>query len=495
MSLEGSGNFEIDFTFAEEVKGLHKFTVETDVIEGEANPRNNRSHVYIQFLDGDIRILLAEGRPHWDTRFLFQTLREDPRLAVDAVFRLSNTRYIHVRSHVSSTWDGPVVGRSEFRFPSSPGDLSQYDILILGRNADALFTPGTVNHLRDFVMKQGGALILARGRPYERMSEAFASLEPITWGDSAIRGFRYHVTAAGEETPIFKFDGSPGQPIINRLPSLLSATEVRGAKSLSVVLATAQSPGGRGETRNGVEEDSSSLSEMAVVACQRYGKGRVMSLAGTGLWRWAFLPPGVNKGQGVYRQFWSQVIRWALTGSDLFPGQEVTFRTPRRIYRPGETVRLQVIPRAESVDYRPRVEVADPLGNRHLLDLEPDPDFGNRFCAFFEPSVQGEYEARLLDDRPGNVLSTRFLVYHSSREDQILSANHEVLRRLAESSGGTFLECEELPSLPLRLEKCAAGLPLEPRREDAWDRGWLLACVAALFSLEWLIRRATGGSR
>ena len=91
--------------------------------------------------------------------------------------------------------------------------------------------------------------------------------------------------------------------MIRELPEMLSITRVQNEKSLSIVLAKGVS-GTDGE-------------ELAAIAYQRYGKGKVMSIAANGLWRWAFMPAELERYDEIYTRFWAQMIRWLVYGSDF----------------------------------------------------------------------------------------------------------------------------------------------------------------------------------
>ena len=483
VTFHGAGSTEVSFLHEEYVRGHHKFTVEVEPLEGEVNPHNNRFHTYVEFMEETVRVLLVEGNPHWDTRFLFQTLRSEPTLSVDAVFRLSETRYISVSSDDSHNEAGNVIGQSEFRFPSSRDDLGMYDLIILGRRPDVFLDSHALENLGHYVRERGGALLFARGRGEEELPEILTNLDPLVWMDKRIRDFRYRVTTAGEDTPIFEFDGQPGQPLINRLPSLISATGVSHGRSLAVVLAVTESTG-----------TGTPLEEMAVMAYQRHGKGRVMTLAGSGIWQWGLLPPSMEQHRGIYRQFWGQIVRWLISGGDFLPGQDISFSTSRRVYRPGETVRFNILVRMNPDEYEGTIEVRGPMGETQTLIPKMEPDSGGLLTATYVPDTVGEYEAVLHSNTEPSTLSTRFSAFHSSREDQILTADHALLRRLSAASGGQYLDIGELSKLSGLLAERSARIQLEPRREDAWDKGLLLGCLAGLFGLEWLIRRKTGAS-
>ena len=104
---------------------------------------------------------------------------------------------------------------------------------------------------------------------------------------------------------------------------------------------------------------------MATVAYQRYGNGRVMVIAGQGLWQWAFLPDELSQYNEVYRTFWSQMVRWLVSGSDFLPGQEFSLKTDRLSYVPGQEANLLIYAKQKpEPDRQLELEVVDPEGNR-----------------------------------------------------------------------------------------------------------------------------------
>jgi hypothetical protein len=78
------------------------------------------------------------------------------------------------------------------------------------------------------------------------------------------------------------------------------------------------------------------------VVYQRYGKGKVMSIGASGLWQWGFLPERLEEYDDIYGRFWSQMIRWLVSGSEFLPGRDVSFQIDKSAYRPREMVRMTV---------------------------------------------------------------------------------------------------------------------------------------------------------
>jgi len=485
--LGEESNYEIEFPVREETRGQRTYTVRAATLPGESNPRNNEYNIYMNFIDQTVRVLLVEGHPHWDTKFLVQALRGDPTLTVDSIFQLTYGKAIAISTEDPASRAGIT---SQFRFPETRQELFHYDVLVLGKGIDDFLTRERVELLDDFLLERGGSVIFCRGQSYDEPNEALSRLEPVVWASGAIRDFRYKVTDAGRETPIFEFEGAEGQPIINQLPSLVSATRVMGEKSLAVVLARAEDSAVMASqtSRRAVER------EMAVLAYQRYGRGKVMTVAGDGLWRWAFLPPRLQGYESVYGEFWGQVIRWLISGSEFLPGQDTTFRTTRKVYAPGEAARFNILNRGEG-EFRGRIEVRVPDGSVRTVIPEKDTESEGTWTASFVPNMEGEYTATLLQSGAGPPLETRFSCHHRSWEDQLVAANHDLLKRLCLVSGGEYFDLGNHGKLLDVLGARTKRIELPPMRRDVWDTGLLLFLLLGIFSMEWLGRRRLGVSR
>jgi len=148
-----------------------------------------------------------------------------------------------------------------------------------------------------------------------------------------LKDVRFALTAQGKSNPIFNYDphDRTSDVIIRELPSMTSVTKVINEKSLAVVLAQTKT-GGPGR-------------EVATVAYQRYGKGKVMSIGASGLWQWGFLAEDLQEYDDVYGRFWGQMIRWLVSDSEFLPGQDISFVIDKNNCKPGDTVHIGVGPK------------------------------------------------------------------------------------------------------------------------------------------------------
>jgi hypothetical protein len=288
------------------------------------------------------------------------------------------------------------------------------------------------------------------------------------------------LTDQGRSSPIFDFHPrtQSSDVIIRELPAMKSITKVINEKSLAVVLAKA---------RGGGDE------EIATVAYQRYGKGKVMSIGASGLWQWAFLPADLQEYDDIYQRFWGQMIHWMVAGSDFLPGQDISFLIDKDAYSPGETVRMSIS--AKHIDYSqysPRIELVGPDGQTTELTPKSLEDNRRIYTAYFTPKQQGQYKA-ILHSNIGKPESEEayFVVYQDSTELRYVSADTELLEQISEITGGETIEMQDLGKLPekIRVLEQLSCERLKPY--DIWDRLWVYVVLIGVLGAEWLTRRAS----
>ena len=76
-------------------------------------------------------------------------------------------------------------------------------------------------------------------------------------------------------------------------------------------------------------------------------------------------------------------------------------------------------------------------------------------------------------------------------EQQNPIPDHDLLRRIADRSGGSVLKgSKDLSAMIDRLPR-VVGSP-EIKKVPAWSRWWLLSLIVALLTVEWIWRRRIG---
>lgn len=474
----------LDIPITEKLKGVFKYTIEVAPMPGEADTRNNKRTVFVRVVDERTKVLFIESRPYWDSKFLLRTLQRDPNIEVTSLFQVIESRLVAIAESSGKESMEKMTVTQGVRLPETKDELYKYDCLILGKGVDALLTAEQLALVRDFVSERGGGVIFSRGRSYGFDNEALAALEPLVWERDSVHGKRFELTPEGKSNPVFSFGKSlPADTVIRELPEMVSVTKVSQEKSLSVVLA-------RSKTDDGGQE-------LATIAYQRYGKGKVMSIGATGMWRWAIMPPEFAQYDDIYARFWGQMVRWLVSDSDFLPGQELSFRTDRYTYDLGEMVQLNVRTKfMEAQALNPVATVAAPSGKTVRIPIEADPQSPGAYTANYLPDEEGEFIATLEygDGATRNAPqdSAPFTVYSDNTETRFVSADHALLDDIAKATGGETIPLDRLDTLPEKVLAFEQQTRTESKQIDVWDKLGVFSALLAFLAAEWFARRRSG---
>lgn len=436
----------------------------------EADTANNERAIFLRSVGERVRVLVAEGQPSWDTKFLVQALKRNPNVDVTAVYRLNASRNVAVVSAM-----GTEARFDQDLFPRTQQEMNHYDVILLGRGAEGFFDSQTEAMLGEFVSHRGGSLVFARGKSYGGRFQPLAKLEPVAWGTGATPAVKLKPTEAGRDNPIFDL-GSAGTvgEVLERLPALDQASVTLGEKPLAVVLA------------EGSDKDGPVL-----IAYQRYGQGKALSLNAAGLWRWSFRETGQEESEVAYGRFWISLLQWLLSGSQFLPGADVALTSARRYYSSEQPLQFLVSTRnLDNTIYKPRIEIIGGGGKK--VEIEPR-QRGESFVGEAGPFEPGAYQVILHNNigKPAE-LAQNVEVISASVENKELSADPDLMQKLAELSGGAVVKTEDVPHMPDVVRRWEAARQISHRQQTVWDRWWLLAGLLALLGTEWWFRRREG---
>lgn len=487
------------FLVTPEDVGLYQYQVRLLPIPGEATTANNVASFQIRVVDDPVRALVLEGKPYWDAKFLLRMLTQDPALEVDFLVKVTERRSMWRRLKLeestasATTQDSPDNQRRVFErtettellteVPAILQDLHKlrdYQILLLGREAESYLTGAAVENIRQWLAEDGGSLICYRGAPVAEPDRQLARILPLRWsrdrGSNESR-FRVQVTERGDDLSWLRLGGGEA---LSKLPSLATTSNTESIQPLAVVL-------GRGAQN----------STTPVLTYQPYGTGKVVVIEGAGMWRWAFLAPEFQEHDPVYGTLWQSLLRWVLSSGGLLPGEMVSLQMDRVTFTAGEAVSAIVLKR-EDADSGPLppVELRDADGQL-LQTAQPIP-VGSEpgvYQVFLGKPEAGSYEVTFTGDEdqlPGT-RKVRFDVRPDLREQLEIAARPELMSRIAELSDGEVLQGEQLSSLANTFQSYrAASQAVQYRRIPVWDRWWVLVSLFLLWSGTWAVRRSHG---
>jgi hypothetical protein len=223
------------------------------------------------------------------------------------------------------------------------------------------------------------------------------------------------------------------------------------------------------------------------------GRGRTLALTTDTAWRWGITTGGLTGDASAHERFWDRAVRWLSRDPSLEPAR---LTTDRERYGPG--ARARVSGQLRDARYAPHAEQGIALrlldvagGERAVVEARTDRE-GHVAGTIALPREPGAYrvEARLAGAQ--EPLAEEWLVVEAGGDELAdPRADAALLRRLAEATGGTFVERpEDAP----RLEDFDASRrrSLGLAEVAPFATVWAFLALVAAFVAEWILRRRWG---
>lgn len=495
----------VQFDVKQKQAGLYRYEVRIKPLTQEATTANNSATLLLRVVQEPIRVLLLEGKPYWDGKFLMRTLASDPSLELDAVVRLSETRYLKrtLRLQPSNPESGNTpAGSSKKETPvanirrteastilSDPrtifddaDNFSKYQVVVLGRDSESFLSDELIERLKKWVSRDGGSLVCYRGSPVASVSQGLGQMLPVRWSPTRESRFRMSLTDRGASLNWLVPSAGSDESILDKLPSLTTHSKPERPKPLAVVLARSQ------------KSDESP----PVVTYQSYGTGRVVAIEGSGMWRWAFLAPQFQKHDEIYGTLWQSLLRWLVSSVGLVPGQDMVLRSEKVRYGTDESASALLLMREDATgDAIPKVELIDADG-KTLDTVAPIPlgDEPGVYQVIFGKLPEGRYRSSIKHKagrEDESTTSIAFDVRQQFLEKIEVTARPDIMARIASESGGSIIEDPNPGQIAQKFQDhISHALPQRVVRFSAWDRWWVLLCVLLIWGTVWGLRRAGG---
>ena len=475
VRFEGGLQFEeVDFRVDIYEKGAAQIDVVIEPFDDEVSITNNRIARSIRVVNEKVNVLYIEGNARWEFRYLRAILKRDPR--INATFIASNV--------------GPEVARNSpehiERFPSKREEAFMYDLVILGDVDAAFFSDEELGLLEELIRDRGASLLMLcgpmhspgsyQGTPVQTMlpvrfdpDEKWAEVSESVYPVLTPEGRSSLVMTLENEDDLNDRIWSRMAPM-DQLPPLLSAKP--GATVLAVL-------------SDSTERDQS----YPLVAWQRYGTGKCMSIASDRLWRLRY-----KTGDKYHWRVWSQCIQFMTLSRLMGEHKRIRLETDRSSYFVGSQGRLYA--HVLDDDFEPVVQSGfdvvvsglDGAAARQQIKLQPDRSQPGLYEGYFTPPGPGRYrmEANENDRKVSSI--TEFQVSDIRQELTETDMRLENLQRIADLTGGATLGVRELP----KLASLVNGEPLTTTvrsERPLWDHWLVILLLAGLLGAEWILRR------
>ncbi|NQZ56344.1 MAG: VWA domain-containing protein [Lentisphaeraceae bacterium] len=464
--LDDGKDFNFIFENEETKAGVSDYEVKITKLDAEVDYVNNSSTVFVNCTEKQMKTLLIEGEPHWDTTFLRRYLHKNKMVQLD-----SFTQYRPGKVSSLTTKQGTAL-------PESDEEFQSYDIVLLGRKIDSVLSEKGGESLKNYVQKQGGVVVFTRGNAFD--SHNGCALQPVEWDEEGYDEVTLKASSHGERLSLFKtlekFTDESGLSVI---PKLDLSRKIASKKMLTQFLAFA-------------EDDNADNSNALVY--RRFGRGQVMSFGVEGLWHWRF-NKNYDSNNDFYAAFWNQSMLWLINNSEFIPGSEYSFRHDVSSVTLGSKINFRFsVRQAKNIPKQsPKIKIISEYGTEYSLELKAlDKNSPHRFSGTFVPAKIGRYRAQLIDPA-GNTQELRFLSFFDSLEEKEVGVDVDYLNSLCVATGGRLLTEEDLGKLhELISQQSEEQVHQRVHLKAVWDKVWLLYLICLFLGLDWYYRRKWG---
>ena len=475
VRFDGGLRFEeVDFRVDVYEKGAAQIDVIIEPFDDEVSTANNRVTRSIRVVNEKVNVLYIEGNARWEFRYLRAILKRDPR--INATFIASNV--------------GPEVARNSpehiERFPDSRDDAFQYDLVILGDVDASFFADAELGLLEELIRSRGASLLMLCGPMHSPGSYAGTPVEtmlPVRFDpDEKWQGVSESVypvlTPEGRSSLVMTLENEEelNDRIWSRMAPMDQLPPLLAAKPSATVLA--------------VLSDSTARDQSyPLVAWQRYGTGKCMSIASDRLWRLRY-----KTGDKYHWRVWSQCIQFMTLSRLMGEHKRIRLETDRAVYPVDGQCRLYAHvlddnfePIAQPV-FEVHVTSIDAGRAKELVSLRPDRSQAGLYEGYFTPPEPGRYRLEANEDDRDVSSTTEFQVSDVRQELLETDMRPGNLQRIADLTGGALLGVRELPKLTSLINADPVTITLRSER-PLWDNMLVALLLVGLLGAEWILRR------
>ncbi|QDK79234.1 VWA domain-containing protein [Spirosoma sp. KCTC 42546] len=437
-------------------KGVQHYVVDVLPQPGEFSTLNNRQDVYLDVIDGKEKVLLLALAPHPDIKAIRNILERNQNYELD-IRILTGTP-----AEATASADRPPADKTYdliilHQIPDNGGIGNPVIQRYLAKNTPVLFVLGNQSALGPFNTSNPVIQVAAQPNQSDKVTGVF--------------------------NPEFKqLNFDPAKlDILSKLPPLLTPYgDYRLQPGSEVVLW---------------QQVGSIRTTKPLLALNVTSPRKTAVLAGEGIWAWRLEEYALTDKQEVVDELIQKVIQLISVKEDrrklrVYPirnefiaGEKVIFETElyNDIYE-----RLY--------DKPVRLEIKDEKGVTRSFNYTPTAS-NSRFEISRLPEGAYSFKATVTVNNKAEQSSGQFVVRDLQLEALNTTADHGMLRQLAQQTGGQFFTANQTDELVRKLtaQSHPARLTSTEEMNELINWRWLFFVVLTLAAIEWGLRKFYGG--
>lgn len=477
-----AGAASVELSFMAREAGVRRLRVEADRLAGEVAEEDNVGEAVVEIRDESFRVLLVQGGPSYEFRFLKHLLERAtnqegsrPLVELISVLQRGDARYAD-------------QDRTARRLPPVDDEtLDRLDLIILSDCDPAGLGSVLQTRIADLVTRQGASLAIIAGPEHLPRGLAGTPLEPLlpidpaevlTPATDAVEPLRWRVTSLGRSVPNLRIDGS-GRGWSSAPPIYWLAEAGRVRAGARVLLETPDRTAAGGPA--------------PIVLSQWVGNGQVwLQLTDE-----SFRLRGADRGAEMYERYWLQLVRSLARRTPLADDEQALVTVMGERFPEGRPIPFRVqVGSGLLATSTGEVEIAvtDRQGQSVTVAASEESSGGGRFRGVIEGLAPGAYRAVVT--RPlgsGDPASDAFVVESDPVELQRATVDLIALSDVAAITGGAVVPIDEAADRLLSLIPEGRSMRIRPLPSvPIWNHPLVALLLFALLVAEWLLRRRWG---
>lgn len=493
LGAEGvARRFDLELT--PERPELIVYDLQIELQSGEIIEQNNSYSFLVDNTEKPpLDVLYIEGHPRNEYKFIRRAVQGDDSIRLATYLQTGPEKYY--RQGIESPTE-LAEG-----FPASKEDLYAYEAIVLGDIEESFFNDDQLQMIDEFVAERGGGFLMSGMVDEEFIDTPIADILPVTIVEENflpghLRGgirrgdhptaelFYPRLTNNGEFSPLLRLSGedSLNENFWRQLPELQGVYVTGRIKPGATVLL--EHPVLQYQNQ-----------PLPIVAQQRYGSGRSVSVTTASTWRWQMM---MHSEDQSHETIWRQLLRWLAVSAP----ERITIEFDREFYNVGDEVNVTAL--VLNDQYEPDndatlwMQTTDPLDQVSDVPMEWNIEEDGVYRANFTVEEEGVFSllvdvASAAGDAAVDASEKRtaFVVTPSLREYTNAEMDAGLLGRIADASGGSYFNLSDVNGLPESVEFTPNAYSREVQI-DLWDQPWLLALLILLLCIDWISRRMKG---
>jgi hypothetical protein len=459
-------------------------TVPPQPEEPEHLRANNTDNVFVRVSEEKLKVLVIEGRPHWDFRFLKNALRRDNGIGGRTT---KDGKEVDLR--LETEWrrlpkaeqNKPANG-----LPRTLDHLAEYHTVIIGDVSPKMLDEAFIDLLVKAVREKGLGLIVQAGplnMPH-RYDDKLQDLLPVRLQKKVpgryprgVPSFKLELAPEGSIHEAMRFYDEPGrnQNAWTHLPPYYWCAAAERPAPGATVLAY-----------NPIQ---TSYGKLPLIAHHYAGQGRVLFVGTDETFRWR-----QNVGERFFYRFWGQATRFVARRDTKGSKKSWMEVRPLRA-QPGENAEIELMafgPNGAPLTDPKQVTQVTGGGKMQTVSLTADPYVKGRYTGRFTPTSAGEYLVSYTPPGQKEPIEGRLRVTSSTEEMRQPNVNRTALELIASNSAkGELVELPDLANIEEKLSGDSKFTELH-REASLWDNWITLALLIVLYTLDVGLRRLMG---